>query len=168
MVTQNPDDLPLDELLDLLQSEVMAAPVLLGTVALAGAYLAGHGNPIVGDGIAAGALVAVIVTVRVSASLICTLYVNTVLHMEALAAGDLTSPIQYRDCVGRMTKAMAVFRDNREQVRASAESATAVVAQLGLGLDAMASGKMTYTIATAFVGGYDRLRMTFNRTVEGL
>jgi len=33
MTVQNPDDRPLNERLDLLQSEVMAAPVLLGTEA---------------------------------------------------------------------------------------------------------------------------------------
>ena len=41
-------------------------------------------------------------------------YVSTVVRMEALAAGDLTTPIQftdYQDCVGRMTKAMLSFRD---------------------------------------------------------
>src|SRR5690242_7651775 len=39
-------------------------------------------------------------------------YVTTVVRMEALAAGDLASPIQfteYRDCVGRLTKAMFTF-----------------------------------------------------------
>jgi methyl-accepting chemotaxis protein len=55
-----------------------------------------------------------------SKHLICTPYVSTVVRMEQLAAGDLTSPIGYadnRDCVGRMTKAMAIFRRNAEQVQ---------------------------------------------------
>ena len=41
-------------------------------------------------------------------------YVTTVVRMEALAAGDLDSQIQfteYEDCVGRLTKAMFTFRD---------------------------------------------------------
>ncbi len=35
--------------------------------------------------------------------------------MEALAAGDTRSPIVYNDhadCVGRMARALAIFRDN--------------------------------------------------------
>src|SRR3954469_12656563 len=46
-------------------------------------------------------------------SAIATPYVTTVVRMEALAACDLTSPIQfteYKDCVARMTKAMFSFR----------------------------------------------------------
>ena len=41
-------------------------------------------------------------------------YAATVIRMEALAANDLTSPIDftdYHDCVGRMTKAMYTFKD---------------------------------------------------------
>ena len=40
-------------------------------------------------------------------------YVSTVVRMEGLAAGNLEEPIHftdYRDCVGRMTKAMFTFR----------------------------------------------------------
>lgn len=46
--------------------------------------------------------------------MICDPYVTTVERMEALAAGDLDSAILHtghRDCVGRLTKAMFVFRD---------------------------------------------------------
>ena len=58
-----------------------------------------------------------IVTIALGAyfrAVITTPYVATVVRMEALAAGDLDSPIQfteYKDCVGRMTKAMFTFRD---------------------------------------------------------
>ncbi len=41
-------------------------------------------------------------------------YVTTVLRMEALASGDLDSPVRftdYKDCVGRITRAMQTFRD---------------------------------------------------------
>ncbi|MGI3900995.1 MAG: methyl-accepting chemotaxis protein [Janthinobacterium lividum] len=43
-----------------------------------------------------------------------TPYVTTVLRMEALASGDLDSPVRftdYKDCVGRITRAMQTFRD---------------------------------------------------------
>jgi len=57
---------------------------------------------------------------------IATPYVTTVVRMEALAAGDLASPIQftdYRDCVGRLTKAMFSFRDTAAaQIRQNEEA----------------------------------------------
>lgn len=144
---------------------------LLGVSAVAGAYFAGQGAAMLGLAVASGALAVTVATVFVSGRLICTPYVNTVLRMEALAVGDVTSPIQYTDyvdCVGRMTKAMSVFRDNAERVQISVESTAAVVSELGRGLEAMASGNMTYTITRAFTAEYDALRLTFNRTVEGL
>ncbi len=57
---------------------------------------------------------------------IATPYVTTVVRMEALAAGDLASPIQftdYRDCVGRLTRAMFSFRDTAAaQIRQNEEA----------------------------------------------
>ena len=57
---------------------------------------------------------------------VCVPYVATVVRMEGLAAGDLDTPIaftEYRDCVGRMTKAMFAFRaPAQEQIALNAES----------------------------------------------
>ena len=57
---------------------------------------------------------------------VCVPYVATVVRMEGLAAGDLDTPIaftEYRDCVGRMTKAMFAFRATaQEQIALNAES----------------------------------------------
>jgi methyl-accepting chemotaxis protein len=141
------------------------------SVGVAGAFLAGYGTPVGGIGLAAIGLVGAVLTVLISSRLICTPYVNTVLRMEALAAGDTTTRIQYvdyADCVGRMTKAMAVFRDNIEKVVAAGRTTDTVVHELASGLDALAEGNLTYTIDKPFEGDYDRLRVTFNRTVEGL
>ncbi len=107
----------------------------------------------------------------VSGSLICTPYVNTVLRMEALAAGDTKSPIaytDYRDCVGRMTKAMSVFRDNADKIEASAAVQQQVVAALATGLEELASGNLAYTIDQAFAQDYEALRQSFNQAVAGL
>ncbi len=123
-------------------------------------------------------------------------YVATVLGMEALAAGDTHSPIQYtdnRDCIGRMSHAMAQFRaatlekaasaQAAEGLRASAEAAraaddiergaaataqAAVVADLARGLAAMSEGDLTITLQTPWAAEYEQLRENFNKAGEQL
>jgi methyl-accepting chemotaxis protein len=78
-----------------------------------------------------------------SGKLISDPYVTTVVRMEGLAAGDLDADILYsdhRDCVGRMTRAMRVFRDNAEVIRRSSADSRAMVNTLGAGLGRMAAG----------------------------
>ena len=63
------------------------------------------------------------VTVFVAGKLISDPYVATVVRMEGLAAGDLTTPIantDYRDCIGRLSRAMEIFKENAERVQAGA------------------------------------------------
>lgn len=46
---------------------------------------------------------------------VCNPYVSTVVRMEALAAGNVNAPIEridYKDCVGRMSRAMETFKKN--------------------------------------------------------
>lgn len=88
--------------------------VSLGAIAYANA---GHGEAALAIG--GGALGVTALIGVISARLITTPYVNTVVRMEGLASGDLDSPIGYtefRDCVGRMTRAMGVFRDNAREI----------------------------------------------------
>lgn len=102
---------------------------------------------------------------------ICDPYVNTVVRMEALAAGDLQSPIaytDYKDCVGRMTKAMFTFRDTaQEQLRASREQAE-VVADLRTGLNSLTQGDFTNEIEAEFPPAYAELKMNFNAALASL
>ncbi|WP_447412267.1 hypothetical protein, partial [Clostridium perfringens] len=105
--------------------------------------------------IGAGALavVAIVATTILAGRLICTPYVDTVVRMEAMAAGDLDAPIAYTDngdCVGRMTKAMAVFRDNAERVRAASAAQAIVVRSLGEGLDRLAANDLTHRITATY------------------
>jgi len=103
--------------------------------------------------------------------LICTPYVNTVLRMEALAAGDLDSPIAYtdnKDCVGRMTKAMAVFRQNMEKVAIATRDQSLVQDALATGLDLLAKGDLTHRIETKFPAEYELLRRDFNKAMDEL
>ena len=119
----------------------------LGAIGLATTALAVTGSlpGAVLIGIAALACAAIVATVLISGDRICRPYVNTVVRMEALAAGDTTSNIQYReyeDCVGRMTTAMATFRDNAVRVQEAGQAQEVVVGQLGQSLKALASQRL--------------------------
>ena len=106
-----------------------------------------------------------------ASSRVCTPYVNTVLRMEALAAGDTHSPIQYtdyKDCVGRMTKAMATFRDNAVEVQQNRESQQRIVDSLSMGLKKLADNDLDYQIREPFPGAYEELRLDFNNALASL
>jgi methyl-accepting chemotaxis protein len=91
--------------------------------------------------------------------------------MEALAAGDATSPIAYTDhtdCVGRMTKAMATFRDNAAEVQRNRDTQRAIVGSLSKALKLLADNELACQIHTPLPGAYEELRLNFNRAVEAL
>ena len=102
---------------------------------------------------------------------ICVPYVNTVVRMEGLAAGDLATPIaytDYTDCVGRMTKAMFTFRDAAvEQQRQAAEQAE-VVRTLGEHLVQLKQGDLTAEVQADFPGSYAELKTNFNEALASL
>jgi methyl-accepting chemotaxis protein len=102
---------------------------------------------------------------------ICTPYVNTVLRMEALARGDTAAPItytEYNECVGRMTKAMATFRDNAIEVQESREAQEIIVGELSDGLKRMAKNELDFELNKPFPGKYDELRRDFNEALASL
>jgi methyl-accepting chemotaxis protein len=102
---------------------------------------------------------------------ICDPYVTTVVRMEALASGDLDSPVAFTDhgdCVGRMTKAMMTFKGNAIE-RVNADTALRlVVSEITTGLQHMKSGNLTYSIDKPFGAEFDSLRQTFNDTMGQL
>ena len=118
-----------------------------------------------------GVLTAVGTFVLYAKKAVCDPYVTTVVRMEGLAAGDLTSPISFvdhQDCVGRMNKAMLVFKDNAaERARADAVLRT-VVSEITSGLQHMKNGNLTYSIDQSFDAEYDSLRTNFNDTMGQL
>ncbi|RIV85507.1 methyl-accepting chemotaxis protein [Aurantiacibacter xanthus] len=125
----------------------------------------------VGIGIGALALALTFATIRTASHKVCTPYVNTVMRMEALAAGDTLSEIHYvdyNDCVGRMTKAMATFRDNAVEVHSSREAQKNVVESLSTALKALADNQLTCQIQREFPPAYEELRRDFNRAVDSL
>jgi methyl-accepting chemotaxis protein len=148
---------------------------LLGVLAAgAGSYAAIHAQGINSSliiGILVGTLALLAGVTMLAGKLICTPYVNTVLRMEALAAGDLDSPIAYtenQDCVGRMTKAMAVFRQSMEKVSVVAKEQALVQEALATGLDRLADGDLTARITIKFPADYESLRRDFNNALDHL
>lgn len=114
---------------------------------------------------------ATITTTLVATDRICRPYVDTVLRMEALAIGDTQSEIaytEYRDCVGRMTKAMASFRDNANAIRRAREEQEQVVNLLKNALRALADSRLDCQIDVLFPESYEELRGDFNRAVTSL
>ena len=144
----------------------------LAVLGLLATLWAGLGGGLVLPLIASAAVVALSVTaVIVSGERICTPYVNTVVRMEALARGDLESPIHYTnhtDCVGRMTKAMSVFRENAQALQASSAMREKVSTALSAALSHLADADLSYRINTAFPELQEQVRTDFNRAAESL
>ena len=106
-----------------------------------------------------------------SGKLISDPYVTTVVRMEGLAAGDLDSAILYsdhRDCVGRMTRAMQVFRDNAETIRRASADSQMMVEALEAGLGRMAAGDLTSPIDIPFAEQFETVRRDFNAARESM
>ncbi len=121
--------------------------------------------------VALGGLVVTVIVCLTAKKLICDPYVDTVVRMEALAAGDLHSEIRFTDhtdCVGRLTKAMAVFRDNAVTLQQSGVVLNLVVPEISKGLDHLKRGDLTYRIDVDFGAGHDHLREDFNDTIAEL
>ena len=121
--------------------------------------------------LAAAAAIGVVAVMRQARRLICDPYVNTVVRMEGLAAGNLDGPIRYTehtDCVGRLTKAMAVFRDNALAMQQSDVVLKIVVPELTAALRHLKQGDLTYRIDTTFGETHDLLRDDFNATMTEL
>ncbi|AEI38008.1 MAG: methyl-accepting chemotaxis protein [Zymomonas mobilis subsp. pomaceae] len=98
-------------------------------------------------------------------------YVNTVIRMEQLAAGDLDSPIAYRDhkdCVGRMTRAMDVFRNNALNLEAVTKGQRIVTDTLAERLNKLAQGDLASRITSPFPDLYESLRKNYNAAMNSL
>jgi len=105
---------------------------------------------------------------------IATPYVTTVVRMEALAVGDLASPIrytEYQDCVGRLTKAMFTFRDAAAaQIKQNqeAERHGEIVRGMTANLRKLAEGDLTADITEEYPAVYAGLRDNFNSALASL
>ena len=145
---------------------------LWAMVALGATLWAGNGGGLIYPGLLAGfALIATLATVIISGKLICDPYVATVVRTEGLARGDLDSLIDYThhsDCVGRMTKAMDVFRANALAVRKAGEDQERIVTALGNALSRLSDADLTSRLNEALPGKGEALRQQFNQAVTVL
>ena len=145
----------------------------LASIPLVGALVWG-GEPDGAAPLVTAALVALFSTcalMLIARKLICDPYVTTVVRMEALAAGEFAEPIrfsEYRDCVGRMARAMATFRDNGVRLACASDAQQLVVASLGEGLDRLAGNDLSHRIDTDFPAETDRLRQDYNRAMAAV
>ncbi len=121
--------------------------------------------------IALSATATTIVLAVVFRSAVCDPYVDSVVGMEAIAAGDLSRPIahvEYQDCIGRMARAMQVFQANGQLIKDAARSQELVVGRLGEGLSRLAASDISYRIAETFPADYERLRTDFNAAMDAV
>lgn len=143
----------------------------LSGLALLASIWASYGGGAVAIGIASACFLATLVVAVVSRERVCQPYVNTVVRMEGLAAGDLDSPIGYmdhEDCVGRMTKAMTTFRQNAIAVAEAAASQQKVVSLLTEGLSKLAANDLAQRYTEPFPSGYEELRHNFNNALDAM
>lgn len=102
---------------------------------------------------------------------VCRPYVNTVVRMEALADGDLSSPFIYsdhKDCVGRMNAAMQTFRTNAEHLAIERQAQVHLVEKLSDALEHLAQGDLVYRIDHMPEGEATRLRDVYNKAANQL
>lgn len=147
-----------------------AIGAVIATAAAYAAAQAPSANLVVIDSVAFGGVLLLTGTTMLASKLICGPYVGTVVRMEALAAGDLESTISYathRDCVGRMTKAMAIFRSKMEEAMVAANQKT-MAEGLATGLQKLAQGDLSHRITVIFPPQYETLRSDFNSAMEAL
>ncbi|VVT16112.1 Methyl-accepting chemotaxis sensory transducer [Sphingomonas aurantiaca] len=144
---------------------------LVATGALGATLATSIVGPVVGIGVAVVmAAVAAIAGAWFRAT-IADPYVTTVVRMEALAAGDLSSSIQftdYADCVGRMTKAMFTFRDTAVAQRDNGVEQKAVVDMVSAHLEELAAGDLMTAIEEDFPPEYAALKTNFNAALDSL
>ncbi|RZK03456.1 MAG: methyl-accepting chemotaxis protein [Novosphingobium sp.] len=149
---------------------LLGVQTALAGVGVATTVLAGGSPALIGA--AGAALVGTAITLMVASSRICTPYVNTVLRMEALAAGDTSSPIRYtdhKDCVGRMTKAMATFRDNALTLQNGNKAEDSRMTDgLSGGLKKLSQNQLDFQLTEPFPSAYEELRKDFNAAVASL
>ncbi len=143
---------------------------LLGVTTLATALA----SPSVALWVALGATGVGAVLAHLFREAVCVPYVSTVVRMEGLAAGDLDTPIaftDYKDCVGRMTKAMQTFRATaQEQIALNAESQrnSEIVQRMSENFARMSNCDLTADIVEDYPSVYQPLKTAFNEALANL
>jgi methyl-accepting chemotaxis protein len=141
-------------------------------IALLATVWAGLGGGVIGPALVVClALAATMATVTIGGRLICDPYITTVERMEALARGDLDSTIRFTnhtDCVGRMTRAMDVFRANAHAIQQAHAEQEAIVDALGQGMAGLAEANLAVRLSDPLPGRGEVLRQQFNQAASAL
>ncbi|MBB4154345.1 methyl-accepting chemotaxis protein [Sphingomonas jinjuensis] len=151
---------------------LLIVQALMSAGGMACTFAAGLAEPAQGIYFVAAAAVVSTIAIAIlglAGKVISDPYVATVVRMEGLAAGDLTTPIhntEFKDCIGRISRAMEVFRTNAEQIRQARVSQNQVVGALAEGLGKLVAGDLSFRAETPFPGEYERLRIDFNRAMD--
>ena len=153
---------------------LIAATLTLGSLDLLASALVMWGSlePWIGTAVSFVSVALIFAGLLLAKELVCRSYVETVVRMEGLAAGELNSPIRridHTDCVGRMTNAMNSFRENALSLQAAlADQSGQVVEVLSDALNRLAEGDLTYRITAMPPGENERLQDAFNASVAKL
>lgn len=145
----------------------LAFLVTLATLLMIEDILSGHMMTLLIAAMSASTVAVIVVAGR----MICDPYVATVVRMEDLAAGDLESPVKYtnyQDCVGRLTRAMATFRQQAIDINESRQAQDRVVAVMADCLQRLAANDMTARMTDDLPDGYEALQNNFNRAAAAL
>ena len=159
-----------------IRAKFRALQLVLGALSglsLLGCVLAGEHivSTALASGLAAVALILTLAAVKIAGKGICDPYIRTVERLEALADGDTDSPLhhtEHRDCVGRLTRAMEIFRENALTVQRTRVEQQKVVEALSAALKALAQSRLDCTIEQPFSGVGEELRLNFNAAVAAL
>ncbi|TCP65574.1 methyl-accepting chemotaxis protein [Sphingomonas sp. PP-CE-1G-424] len=147
----------------------MTGMVLLTALVALGGFAIGH--PYIGLALGIFLVLATAFAGLWIREAICGPYVSTVVRMEALASGDLATPIEfthYKDCVGRMTKAMFTFRETAETNRQQAEAQKQLVEVLSLHLSQLRDGDLTSSITVDVPREYAAIKANFNDAIDSM
>ena len=129
-------------------------------------------SPAVPLALAGGALLSTLAIFALGARLIRLPIEGLAARLEALAAGDTTSPMPYthqNDCIGRMAQSLTAWRDGQSTMEQDREMRQQqVVDDLSAALKALAQGRLDCAITHSFPEAYEVLRADFNTTVAAL
>nr|AGU10247.1 Methyl-accepting chemotaxis protein (MCP) signaling domain [uncultured organism] len=147
----------------------MTLLVALGVMTTFVAAVAGY--PIVGLALGAAITIAAGCAGARIRTAVCDPYVSTVVRMEALAKGDLDAPIAhtaYRDCVGRMTKAMFSFRETAAARLKQSAAQDEMIAVFRDHLEKFGRGDLTASITADLMPEYLPLKIDFNAAIDSM
>ncbi len=148
------------------------------TIGTANVYRRAMRQAVILSGTAAAALLALLALLALITRTVTRPVHMMTARMDGLVRGDLVTAIpamHRRDEIGRMARAVEVFRREAVEKRRLEAAAVAAAAQQGLVVDSLASGlarlalgDLTTALHAAFAPEYERLRTDFNATAAGL